>query len=130
MSFIDYQDPRPVYEQIVDHYQKLILQGILEKDEQIPSVRQMAAELSINPNTIQKAFTVLEKTGYLYTVRGRGNFVSDCTALAEEKKKVWINGLEQMLREGKALGIQYVQCASVLDAVYGREKDDRDTGDI
>ena len=60
MNFLDFQDPRPIYEQIADMYKKLILQGVLKTDEPLPSVRKLAMELSTNPNTVQKAYTALE----------------------------------------------------------------------
>lgn len=120
MALIDYHDPRPVYEQIVDHYEKLILQGVLEKGEQMPSVRQMATELSINPNTIQKAFAILEKDGFIYTVRGRGNFVADCSELAKQRKELWLQDLEKTLVEGQKMGIDKEQCEELLAKVYGR----------
>ena len=77
---IDYQDKRPIYEQVVEKMQNLIVRGILSMDEKIPSVRSLAIELSINPNTIQKAYQELEKLGYIYTVKGRGNFVASHTS--------------------------------------------------
>ena len=72
---INYQDSRPIYEQIVDRYRHLILMGALAPDEQMPSVRSLAMELSTNPNTVQKAYAELERQGYLYSVKGRGSFV-------------------------------------------------------
>ena len=76
MVVIDYQNRKPIYEQIVERFQMLIVKGILEPDSQMPSVRALATELSINPNTIQKAYAVLEQEGYIYPVKGMGNFVS------------------------------------------------------
>ena len=76
MIVIDYHDKRPIYEQIFDRFQLLILNGALEPDSQLPSVRSLAVELSINANTIQRAFSELERRGLIYSVKGRGNFVS------------------------------------------------------
>ena len=73
MVVIDYQNRKPIYEQIVERFQMLIVKGILEPDSQMPSVRALATELSINPNTIQKAYAVLEQEGYIYPIKGRGN---------------------------------------------------------
>ena len=87
MELIDYQDARPIYEQIVENFKLQILKGILQPDEQMPSVRNLAMELSTNPNTIQKAYAVLESQGFIYTVKGRGNFVSGDQSLKEEQKK-------------------------------------------
>ena len=77
MVKIDYRDPRPIYEQVVDGIEDLALRGALPADTQIPSVRQLAMELSINPNTIQRAYAELERRGVIYAAKGRGNFISD-----------------------------------------------------
>lgn len=69
MVVIDYQNRKPIYEQIVERFQMLIVKGILEPDSQMPSVRALATELSINPNTIQKAYAVLEQEGYIYPIK-------------------------------------------------------------
>lgn len=76
MLNINYRDIRPIYEQIADGIEDLILHGVYPAESQLPSVRQLATELSINPNTIQRAFTLLESKGVTYSVKGRGNFVS------------------------------------------------------
>lgn len=77
MIHIDYRDPRPIYEQVVDGVESLALCGALAADSQLPSVRQLAMELSINPNTIQRAYGELEKRGVIYSAKGRGNFISN-----------------------------------------------------
>ncbi len=118
MISIDYQDRRPIYEQIVARYEMLILTGVLQEDEQLPSVRQMAQELSINPNTIQKAYSILEHDGYIYTVRGRGNFVSGSSALMKNRRRDWEDRLKTLLREGKKLGIDRAAWEKVLEGIY------------
>ena len=77
MISINYRDSRPVYEQIVDGFKKLIVTGLIKKDEKMPSVREFAAQYAINPNTIQRAYRDLENEGYIYSVPGRGSFVVD-----------------------------------------------------
>ena len=77
MISINYRDSRPVYEQIVDGFKKLIVTGLIKKDEKMPSVRELAAQYAINPNTIQRADRDLETEGYIYSVPGRGSFVVD-----------------------------------------------------
>jgi len=69
MIIIDYKDRRPIYEQVMERFEELILKGVLEPGSQIPSVRNLAMELSINPNTIQRAYMELERQGYIYTVK-------------------------------------------------------------
>ena len=74
---MDYQDRRPIYEQVTEKFRMLIYQEALPAGSRLPSVRQLAMELSINPNTIQRAYAELEQEGLIYPVKGRGNFVAD-----------------------------------------------------
>ena len=74
MISLNYRDSRPIYEQIRDGLRKLIVTGALSADEKLPSVRALAAQLAINPNTIQRAYNELEGEGYIYSVPGKGSF--------------------------------------------------------
>ena len=121
MSFLNYQDPRPVYEQITDYFKKLILTGALKKESQMPSVRQMAAELSINPNTIQKAYAILESEGFIYSVKGKGNFVAGNEALLESKRREWITTMTEFLKEGREIGVSREQVEKITEKVFGGE---------
>ena len=76
MISLNYRDSRPIYEQIKDGLRKLIVTGAMAPDEKLPSVRALATQLSINPNTIQRAYNELEQEGYIYSVAGKGSFVS------------------------------------------------------
>ena len=71
MILIDYKDRRPLYEQIVEKLSDLMVRGFWSEDSQLPSVRSLATELSMNPNTIQRAYAELERQGYIYSVKGR-----------------------------------------------------------
>ena len=75
MILLDYRDRRPIYEQVVEKLQDLMICGVLEQDEKLPSVRSLASDLSINPNTIQRAYTELERRGFIYSVKGRGGLL-------------------------------------------------------
>ncbi len=90
MIVLDYSDPRPIYEQIVDKMQTYILKGILKPDEQLMSVRSLAMDLAINPNTVQKAYTELERQGFIYVVKGRGAYVrgGDDSLLAVRRREL------------------------------------------
>lgn len=84
MFTIDYRNPKPIYEQLTDKIEKFAINGILKPDEKLPSVRELAMELSINPNTIQKAYSILDAKGITYAVKGRGIFISpDCSKAKE-----------------------------------------------
>ena len=117
MIILDYKDTRPIYEQIVEKFKLLILKGVLEKDEQMPSVRSLAVELAINPNTIQKAYAELERQGYIYTIKGRGNFISDSGNLLEERKEELKKRLIDLYYEGKELGMTVADFVGCLNAI-------------
>ena len=121
MISIDYQSRIPIYEQIVERFQTLILKGVLEPDSQMPSVRSLAVKLSINPNTIQKAYTLLEQQGYIYPVKGRGNFISDTSLLLGQKKQQYLSTLEQAMLSAKEFGITVADCLALIQKIYGKE---------
>lgn len=106
MIWIDYKDATPIYEQIVSKFKNLIVKGVLKPDEKMPSVRNLAMELSINPNTIQKAYMILEQQGFIYTVKGRGNFVAGDVGLKDIKRGEIFEKLSAIMTESKEAGIE------------------------
>ena len=121
MILIDYQDRRPLYEQIVEKFRMLIMRGVLEADTQMPSVRSLAAELSINPNTIQRAYAELERQGFIYPVKGRGNFVSPNLKVMEERRREYTEKLKELLKEGHEMGLEREAVLALLDEVWRDE---------
>ena len=105
MIMLDYRDPRPIYEQVKVKLEEMILSGVLKQDEQLPSVRSLAMDLSINPNTIQRAYNELEQSGYIYSVRGRGSFVSDASALLPQRRAEFFVRLDQLIEDGRKIGL-------------------------
>ena len=92
MISLNYRDSRPIYEQIKDGLRKLIVTGAMLPDEKLPSVRALAQQLSINPNTIQRAYADLEGEGYIYSVPGKGSFAAghkDADAARREVSMRW-----------------------------------------
>ena len=87
MVHLDYQDSRPIYAQIVDGFREQITGGVLRPGEKLPSVRDLAAQLAINPNTIQRAYRRLEAEGWIATVPGKGCFVCGDGEIREREKK-------------------------------------------
>ena len=122
MITIDYQSKLPLYEQITQRFQALILRGVMKPDTQMPSVRTLAVELSINPNTIQKAYSLLEQQGYIYPGKGRGNFVSESSALVQQKKDSLLDEFKRLVIGGKELGIRKAEYIQVIDRVYQKEE--------
>ena len=98
-------DSRPLYLQIMDEVRRSIVLGLTEADEPLPSVRQLAAELRINPNTVQQAYCELERDGVVYTRRGRGTFVAptDETDVANRRllaRRIAARALAEAYRNG------------------------------
>ncbi len=118
MIVIDYQNRKPIYEQVVERFQRLILTGAMEPDTQMPSVRALATELAINPNTIQKANTILEQKGFIYPVKGIGNFVSGNQDLKEQEQTVFFQKLGTLIQEGKELGVSKELCLQKTAEFY------------
>lgn len=123
MITIDYQDKRPLYEQVYEKMQKIIVKGVLKADDKLPSVRSLAIELSINPNTIQRAYTELEQDGFIYTVKGRGNFVAYRDKWIDDKKADVILELKNSIKKAYALDVSRSEIEHMLEAIYeGGEK--------
>ena len=118
MIVLDYQDRRPIYEQVTDKFQILILKGVLPPGSQMPSVRQLAMELSINPNTIQRAYMELEKQGLIYPVKGRGNFVADTSGIQKRKKEDYLKKFTDIVNEGKEMGYEKQELMKLLEDIW------------
>lgn len=114
MIIIDYKDTRPIYEQVAEKFKMLILKGTMQADEQMPSVRSLAMELSINPNTLQKAYAQLERDGFIYTVKGRGNFIAGTEKLLEEKRKSCLDEILKLVKEALEYGVTREEIISVI----------------
>lgn len=103
MIVIDSRDKRAIYEQVMDRLSDLMLIGALEPGDKLPSVRSLAVELSINPNTIQKAYIELERQGYVYSVKGVGSFVADMDVIKENKKSNIYKELEELVDKSRKI---------------------------
>lgn len=118
MIFIDYKDRRPIYEQIVERFQMLIIKGALEADSQMPSVRELATTLAVNPNTVQKAYAILEQNGFIYPVKGRGNFVTGGEQLIREKQESHLIEFRRSVQQAKELGIPQIKLQEEIRQLY------------
>ena len=86
MFQIDIKSRKAIYEQVIDNFKRLIVTGVFKQGEKVPSVRDMAKNLTVNPNTVQKAYRELENLGYIYTVLGQGSFISEPPARGDTKE--------------------------------------------
>ncbi len=119
MIKLNFRDSRPLYEQVKEELKKLIIKGAVKTDEKIPSVRELAYSLSINPNTIQRAYRELEQEGYIYSLRAKGFFVSPISEdNTKEKVEKLKNELRNTLKELEYLNADKKEVEDILDEVF------------
>lgn len=105
MIVLDYRDSRPLYQQVKDSLRRMMLTGLLEPGEKLPSVRSLATQLAINPNTIQRAYSQLETEGYVYTVSGRGTFVCEVREQNRQRRAEVTARVQPLMEELRDLGM-------------------------
>ncbi|MBU8878054.1 GntR family transcriptional regulator [Bacillus sp. FJAT-29790] len=106
MFELDVRSRKPIYEQLVERLKEMVITEVLKTDEQLPSVRTLAQQLTINPNTIQKAYRELETQGYIYSIKGKGSFVSPASPTQNGEKLMKVkNELAKLLSEALYLGM-------------------------
>lgn len=105
MIHLDYRDSRPIYEQVKDGLRRLMVTGVLASGDKLPSVRAMASQLSINPNTIQRAYAELEAEGNVVSVTGKGSFVAEGDTQNTARRAELTGKLKPLLEELKNLGM-------------------------
>jgi GntR family transcriptional regulator len=119
MITIDFKDRRPIYQQLMDKIEELAVNGLIQADEQLPSVRSLAVELAINPNTIQRAYGELEKKGIVYSVPGRGSFLAASQeALLARSREVNRQELKKVVENAKACGIRKEEFLSEAERLF------------
>ena len=119
MIQLNFGDHRPLYEQIKDKIKELIINGVLSENEGIPSVRELASSLAINPNTIQKAYKELESEGYIYSLKAKGSFVAPRQEINENPKTSELfDSLESAIRELKFLGTPKEELEKIINKIY------------
>ncbi len=129
MILLDYNDSRPIYEQVMERLEELMLLGILEENSQMPSVRVLATELSINPNTIQRAYGELERKGCIYTVKGRGSFVGSVDRLRQVRKEELQHKLAALATDAAGLGTGRTQFLEMAGEAYDMRSGKQRKGD-
>mgnify|MGYP005967618675 CR=1 FL=1 len=120
MISLNYRDSRPIYEQIRDGLRKLIVTGALSADEKLPSVRALAAQLAINPNTIQRAYNELEGEGYIYSVPGKGSFVSPDRSADLQRQLELTEKFREIAAELRYLGVGQEELLALIKEVADR----------
>lgn len=115
MILTDYKDRRPIYEQIIERFQQMILCGAMPTNTAMPSVRSLAMELSLNPNTIQRAYQELERMGYIYTIKGKGSFVGETAAVADYKRQEIRKEMQTYIDKALLSGIRADELREMFD---------------
>ena len=117
MITINTRDPRPIYVQIKEALCRLILTGALQTNERLPSVREMAAQLAINPNTIQRAYRELEHEGFIYSMTGKGSFVAPLEDIDTSRIDARRDQFREAARELLHLCVAKQSLIGILDAL-------------
>ena len=105
MLNLDYRDARPIYEQVRDNLRRLMVSGAIQEGEKLPSVRSLASNLAINPNTIQRTYESLEAEGYVYSIPGKGSFAAPRTGVDEERRDRLLGQFDSLTAELLYLGV-------------------------
>lgn len=128
MFQLDLRSRRSIYEQVVDNIKELIIAGVLSVEERLPSVRDLSKTLTVNPNTVQKAYRELEYQGFVYTVQGLGTFVSAREDVKMDERRLGEikDGFRVLLRELGYLGMTKEQISSVFDDLLSERSEHND----
>ena len=129
MFQLDFKDRRPIYEQIKEKLKFLIIEGAMKEGEKIPSVRELAVSMAINPNTIQKAYKELESEGYIYSVTAKGYFVTPRASTDVGKNAELLAKFSDTVRELMYLGKTKNELSDIINSIYkGGTNDGNDNG--
>ncbi len=122
MFDIDKYSRRPIYEQVVAQAERLIATGALEAGAVLPSVRTLSQQLSINPNTLQKAYGELERRGLCYSVPGSGRFITEnAREIVVGQKQALLEEIERICTELREAGVEKAKAIAAVNAAYGKE---------
>ncbi len=120
MIALNYRDSRPIYEQIKESIRKLILSGAMSAGERLPSVRELASDLAINPNTIQRAYRELESEGFIYSIAGKGSFAADWSDISTAQKDACMEKFAAAAKELLLLGVSADELSAAVVS-YSKE---------
>lgn len=118
MFVLDYRDRRPIYEQLTDRLKESIVRGVWNEEEQLPSVRSLAVDLSINPNTIQRAYAELERQGFIYSVKGKGSFVAPKDGIRKMKERELAEKAAGFVKDGRAAGFSLEEMTQMVQDAF------------
>lgn len=120
MLHLDYRDARPIYEQVQDGLRRLLVSGAIQEGEKLPSVRAMASQLAINPNTIQRAYAELESEGFIYSVPGKGSFASRKQEADQVRREELLGRLRELIAELRYLNVSDGEILALMKEGVGQ----------
>lgn len=119
MILLDYRDARPIYTQIIDGLRQQIRSGVLQPGDKLPSVRELATQLSINPNTIQRSYRELERDGWIISIPGKGSFVCEAECHPTGEQEALLQTFDETARKLLAAGVPTVELIARLTQMRG-----------
>ena len=120
----DYKSGKTLHEQIEEEIKQHIINGILKPDEQLPSVRELSISLTVNPNTVQRAYKQLEQDGFIYSIKGKGNFVANAAEkIGDARKEALIGELRAAIRELCFLGTDKSELCKIIEKIYSEKEE-------
>ena len=120
---VDTRSRKPIYEQLVENIRHNVICGDMQPGEQLTSVRALAGELAINPNTIQRAYNELEHIGVIISIPGRGSFISeDISPVVGSRRKEALDALTEKLTEAKNAGVEKTEAHDLVEKVWTPEQ--------
>ncbi|MBQ7871334.1 MAG: GntR family transcriptional regulator [Oscillospiraceae bacterium] len=114
MISLNFRDSRPIYEQLRENLRQMILSGAIGAEEKLPSVRELASDLAINPNTIMRAYRELEAAGYIYTIPGKGSFAAPLNEVHDETRNKLLAQFSETARALLQLGLQQEELSGII----------------
>lgn len=122
----DYKSGKSLHEQIEDEMKRLIISGAMKPDEQLPSVRELSVSMTVNPNTVQRAYKQLEQDGFIYSIKGKGNFVSTLSKTESVKRSEELRAaISEAVRELAFLGEDKDAVKELIDQIYREKEEDK-----
>ena len=117
MLHLDYRDNRPIHQQVRDGLRRLMVSGVLQPGDQLPSVRKLATELAINPNTIQRAYRELENEGYICTIPGKGSFTCPGDGGDSVRRGELLAKFDEIVTELRYMGLTTADLTARMEGV-------------
>lgn len=118
MLTLDFQSRLPIYEQLYKNIVRMVSLGIMQPNEQLPTVRSLAQELGVNPNTVQKAYQMLERDGITYSMTGKGSFVSPDISPISHRRSLAKEKMREAIQEAVDAGFTRLEIIEVLDRYF------------